>query len=188
MTCWRFSLGGEQGAWRRVGEELPQVIGAALARLPRFGCHTPYHYSVGRHSRLLALYLAHMGENVVSQLLALLHDASEVLGVGDINANVKRRLTHDSGVAEYEHDVFDFVLNTLGISAVSADHAIVHSVDKAFGPAEARIMGMRTETLNQTSDSTPELSKWLQKQGVYDELAEASQWLEMYTKLRSRIP
>jgi len=182
---WKFKLGGQ---WRNVREELPQVLGSALCRLPRFGCHTPYHYSVGRHSRLLAGYLADCGESVVAQLLATLHDGSEVLGVGDINANLKRRLCFESGVREYESDAFDFILDTLGISATGSDHMVVHHADKMFGGVEARLMGMATAApWSEMCDEKGAMYRWVQKHGVYDLPGEADLWLETYKRLRAQL-
>jgi hypothetical protein len=65
-------------------------IAHSLARLCRYNGHTEGHYSVARHSILVAGRLAATGHPRDVQLAGLLHDAAEAY-LGDMTSPLKRR-------------------------------------------------------------------------------------------------
>lgn len=132
---WRFTRGGKMRA-----EDWGAVIASRLPYIGRFG---GLPYSVARHSVLMRWYLRSRGYGPGAQLLALLHDASECLGVGDMNTYLKKLIGQQ--VRSYEDDLLAFLLNDLGLTnrVSDADHTVVHATDKVFGETEARLLDMQ---------------------------------------------
>ncbi len=132
---WVFNRGGEM-----FPSDWPEVIANGLAYVGRFG---GLPYSVGRHSNLLRDYLRIQGASPATQLAAQLHDASERLGVGDINAHLKKLI--GDKVRPYEDAVFQFLLDDLLLTPylTDMDLELVHKTDKMFGETEARLLNMR---------------------------------------------
>jgi len=66
-----------------------EVIGHALSLINRYNGHTPFPYSVAQHS-IYVMYLAEaVGFSKKTQLLALLHDATEAY-IGDVIRPLKQ--------------------------------------------------------------------------------------------------
>lgn len=181
---WRFERGGKMTA-----ADWPGVIARGLAGLGRFGNHAPSHYSVGRHSLLMARYLREQGYGPRVQILALLHDAPECLGAGDMNTYLKRAIGRV--VRSYEEDLLAFLLTEVEVTISDADAVVVHSADKVFGESEARLLDMQNGEPWKVSEDN-EILRWLMRDGLYDNTAHwpgftQMDWLNEWTRARKEL-
>ncbi len=145
-----------------------EVISRALAYLPRFGRLTdPYKppYTVGRHSVLLERWLKLQGYAPASRIVALLHDAPECLGAGDMNTHLKDLVGGTTRV--YEADLLQFLLREIGVEPTPFDMQVAHASDKMFGASEARILDMWNGEPWKAEPDT-EVYKFLEAEGLYD--------------------
>lgn len=115
-------------------------IANALAKLPRFGGQAPTFYSVAQHS-LEAAYRA----QPAFQLEALLHDAHEALGLGDIASPVKhtlRTVFHSEALQNFEHLLQNKVREHFGCRNKDAEMAWAHvaNIDAELCLTEATIL------------------------------------------------
>lgn len=92
-------------------------IAHSLAQLPRFGGHCPVHLSVAQHCLTVA-QLAQTDGNMPREavLWALLHDAHEALGLGDICSPTRRAVFLD-----FKHQLADLLRHAPGVSIQEAN-------------------------------------------------------------------
>lgn len=97
-------------------------------------------YSVAQHEVLLSRIV---GDHPGHRLAALLHDTAEGLGAGDTNTFLKRTLSADSRLGEYEDAVCEAIWGWCGLPDTYATYMVaVHPIDKALGTEEARQAGL----------------------------------------------
>jgi 5'-deoxynucleotidase YfbR-like HD superfamily hydrolase len=129
---WVFKRGGrmQAGDWR-------DVLGEGLQGVTRFGGRG---MSVASHSVLLQRYMHEREYGTGAEILALLHDTPETLGIGDMNTNLKKLIGHT--VRSYEDDLLAFLLTDIGVAQLITedDWSAVHAADKVLGAAEALLM------------------------------------------------
>lgn len=87
-------------------------IARALSRVPRYGGHTIKTYRVAEHCVIISRYATRCGYTPEIALCALLHDAPESYGIGDICGPVK---SHIPGVKAIEENIHLAVAHKFGI-------------------------------------------------------------------------
>lgn len=153
---WQFDNGG-----MLMPDQWPEIIARGICGLPRFGNHLERKYTVGQHSYDLWRYLLTLKQYTpAAGMLALVHDAPEAFGVGDMNTHLKRAI--GGAASRYEDDLVDYILQQVGVLkyVTDTDRALVHAADKVFGASEARKFGMRNaENWKVSSDN--EIYLWV---------------------------
>lgn len=117
-----------------------RAVAHGLSQVGRFAGQTPRTVSDAEHSVLLAEWVGRVRTKVTQQTLryALLHDACECLGVGDIHYRIKP--LYATELRGLEHDLLQVIWNrfegeTLGVPANVSN--AVHEYDKMIGAWEA---------------------------------------------------
>ncbi len=117
-----------------------RAVAHGLSGVARFAHQTPRGVSDAEHSVLLAEWLPRVYPKATRQTLryALLHDACEGLGVGDVHHQIKPLYAQE--LRGLEHDLLDAIWNkfegtTLGVPEDAG--APVHTFDKMIGAWEA---------------------------------------------------
>lgn len=116
-------------------------LAKSMGRLPRFGGHTPFVYSVARHSVILADWLYARGHREPDLLReAMLHDAPEALGVNDVQRFVK--LEYGAGLKKLELRLMTAVYaRFIGPVPPWVIDPLVDGADKRLGALEAAYFG-----------------------------------------------
>jgi hypothetical protein len=125
----------------------PAAIAHGLAAVSRFGGQTRLPYSVGEHSVRLSWLLADQCSECdpALQCAALIHDAPEAFGVGDVNTFIKRRYGLE-GLRELDRTMTVAFWDSLcrdrfgGLDWSDVEQP-VHDLDKWIGHYEARHFG-----------------------------------------------
>jgi len=111
----------------------PHAVGHALALENRYGGHVPYPYSVAEHSvRVARLVPAGL------RRAALLHDAHEGLGLGDVIGPVKRLLP--AAWKALEAGIDDAVCDRFGLPRGALKHREIKRADLVMLRAEQRYL------------------------------------------------
>ena len=146
LPCFKGSLSVEfyDGMLKTVHATVPpETIAHGLSGVGRFGGQTdPTPYTVGEHSVRLAWLLDDWGYGEPFQAAALLHDAPECFGVGDLNSFIKRALGLDR-LKHLDTAIAEALWVSLGCEAKyrmtwSAVEPVIDPFDKWLGHHEAQ--------------------------------------------------
>lgn len=161
------------------GDILVEDIGWGLAHEARFGGQAAFHYSVAQHSVVLSQVVpGHLAK------WALLHDASEGLGLKDMPRPIKQFMPE---YKEHEHRLMSVIALQFGLlPAVEPDelkpydhhmgHAEMVVLFPQMGPAKLRMCGYSQEEI----DSLRDYSKLVES--ITPEVA-YQRWMDRYTEL-----
>ena len=111
-------------------------IAHGLARVNRFGGQTDETYSVAEHSVRLARWIKELGwASNRDRRAALLHDAPECLGVGDVQRFIKRK--YADTLRDFDARLTLALWDRLGDS-VTYPADVIHVYDSQIGSQEAQ--------------------------------------------------
>lgn len=92
-SCWIRTYTGKKFYYLAPYDDVESIdiedIAMALSRAPRWCGHTGPFYSVAQHSALVAMELKKRGLDLTTQMIGLLHDATEAY-MGDLPSPLKR--------------------------------------------------------------------------------------------------
>jgi hypothetical protein len=132
--------------WDALTEFPIDQISRQLSQLCRYAGATPGHYSVARHSLLVADFVADTGAGPEVELLALLHDAHECW-TGDILRPASRRVKF--ALQELQQEIDAKLWPLVGLDPCPAAVAIVANADDVACEVEMLAMHL---TLSETAD------------------------------------
>jgi hypothetical protein len=132
--------------WDTLTEFPIGQIARQLSQLCRYAGATPGHYSVARHSLLVADFVADTGAGSEVELLALLHDAHECW-TGDILRPASRRVKF--ALQELQQEIDAKLWPLVGLDPCPAAIAIVANADDVA--CEVEMLALHLE-LSETAD------------------------------------
>jgi 5'-deoxynucleotidase YfbR-like HD superfamily hydrolase len=116
-------------------------IAHGLSMMCRFNGQCKRFFSVAQHSMNVAKEVASLTrdwerrKSVKAQLLALLHDASECLGISDICSPAKKYMPEYQAI---EKKIQDTVWSAFNLEHTDEEYELIDLVDKAMAAYEAR--------------------------------------------------
>jgi hypothetical protein len=125
--------------WDTLTEFPIDQIARQLSQLCRYAGATPGHYSVARHSLLVADFVADTGAGPEVELLALLHDAHECW-TGDILRPASRRVKF--ALQELQQEIDAKLWPLVGLDPCPAARAIVANADDVACEVEMECLQM----------------------------------------------
>jgi len=161
-----------------LGRFTIEAVAYGLAGEWRFSGQTKPRLSVAEHCVRMADLAARDGRGPRFQMLALLHDAAEGVGLRDVPSPVKRHL---AGYADLERRWHKAILADLGIAPPTADECVVlKTYDEVMLVTEARRLGLKwwLYGVSAEPDSRVQIACWPPKEaearflGAYRRFAE----------------
>lgn len=117
-------------------------VAHALSQLVRYTGHTrTKFYSVGEHSILCSILAYRMGMSARIQLLALLHDASEVY-CNDLNRPLKQTLPE---YKDAEDKISEAIWNFLELDPTEEEYKIIKKIDNTLLMFEMKQIMLATD-------------------------------------------
>jgi len=131
--------------WDTLTEFPIDQIARQLSKLCRYAGATPGHYSVARHSLLVADFVADTGAGPEVELLALLHDAHECW-TGDILRPASRRVKF--ALQELQQEIDATLWPLVGLDPCPAARAIVANADDVACEVEMECLDLSLSVLS----------------------------------------
>jgi len=170
--------------WDTLTEFPIDQIARQLSQLCRYAGATPGHYSVARHSLLVADFVADTGAGPEVELLALLHDAHECW-TGDILRPASRRVKF--ALQELQQEIDAKLWPLVGLDPCPAAVAIVANADDVA--CEVEMLALHLE-FSETADVLVEVRgnrTGLYHLQRYQAITDSGEFRQRYRSLRNQI-
>jgi hypothetical protein len=170
--------------WDTLTEFPIDQIARQLSQICRYAGATPGHYSVARHSLLVADFVADTGAGSEVELLALLHDAHECW-TGDILRPASRRVKF--ALQELQQEIDATLWPLVGLDPCPAARAIVANADDVA--CEVEMLALHLE-FSETADVLVEVRgnrTGLYHLQRYQAITDSGEFRQRYRSLRNQI-